>query len=250
MPVQENTRWIKSYSAKEPPVVKKPKLLNAALILAFAKASPGLFAAEPRSINVTGVGSVPVVPDQVSLVAGIEIVDKTALAVKTKSDEVMRKLIAIAAQEKVESRDLQSDRVMIEVDQVGAFDESVKAPVRFRARRTLRIRLRDISRYEGLVTALFNGGANTLYDINFQSSKMFELKNEARIRAMKDARANAEVFAKEAGLKLGKPLTIQESDQSTAPALMMVRAMKSDAATIAVGEIGINATVQVSFEFE
>jgi uncharacterized protein YggE len=232
----------------------KSRIICALVSMILAQGALEAQAAEPRALHVTGVGSVTAVPDQVLLTAGIEMVDKSASTVKTKSDEVMRKLIAVATRAKVDDKDMQTDRLVIEVDQVGNPEESLKAPVKYRARRTLRVRLRDISRYEELVAAFFGAGVNTLFDIDFQSSRLNELKNEARVRAFRDAKANAEVFAKEAGLKLGKPLSIHDSEQALPPNPMLMRSMKmgaeADGSTLAVGELKIQTTVQVTYEFE
>ena len=76
--------------------------------------------------------------------------------------------------------------------------------------------------------------------------------DEARLAAMKKARARAELYARAAGLRVGRILSISESGgYNPGPPVMFAR-MAADSAPapspVAAGEIQLNANVTVLFE--
>ena len=101
-------------------------------------------------------------------------------------------------------------------------------------------------------------GVNSIQGVEFKSSKMEEHEREARKKAMLNAKQKAEDYVSVLGQKVGKALFITDNSQVHYPqpmykGAMMAMADAESAApreTLAIGEIEINSTVNVSFVLE
>lgn len=79
---------------------------------------------------------------------------------------------------------------------------------------------------------------------------MASLKNQARDQARQDARAKAEQLARDAGVSLGRPMSIDESDTGGAtPVPAASRALAAPPAAVSTpiqpGELWVATTVRV-----
>jgi uncharacterized protein YggE len=215
---------------------------------------------DERTILVTGDGESAGTPDQVEFIVGIDVTEAKVEAAKTKSDEAMRRILSIAKDFKIEPKDVQSDYMRVQPIQEGAYTPGGKPArpvITYNARRDIRILLRDIKKYEELMAAIFNSGANNLHSLQFKSSAQLKLEGEARTAALKNAKAKAEAMAKEMGLKLGRPRSIAEGVQSPGPlpimkTMMMESAGRSSSGepTLAPGEVIVRQQVTVLFDAE
>ncbi|WP_141735590.1 SIMPL domain-containing protein [Oligoflexus tunisiensis] len=214
-----------------------------------------------RSILVTGEGEAAAAPDQVEFIVGIDVTDAKVEVTKSKSDEAMRRILAITKEFKIDPKDVQSDYLRVQPIQEAPFhpDGKPTRPVTtYNARRDVRILLRDIKKYEGLMTAMFNSGANNLHSLQFKSSAQTRLENEARNAALKDAKAKAESMAQQMGLKLGRPRNIAEGIHGPGPGPIMGKTMMmegfaraaSSEPTLAPGEVRVKQQVTVLFDAE
>ena len=81
------------------------------------------------------------------------------------------------------------------------------------------IRVRDVTKVAGVIDTLVGAGANEIGGINFMVSQASNLLDEARDKAVADARRKAEIYAKAAGVTLGAPLSISEEGNAPSGAL-------------------------------
>ena len=72
------------------------------------------------------------------------------------------------------------------------------------------IRLRDVTKVASVIDVLVGAGANEIGGINFTVSQASKVLDDAREKAIADARRKAEIYAKAAGVTLGEPLAISE----------------------------------------
>lgn len=70
--------------------------------------------------------------------------------------------------------------------------------------------LRDLERTEDVVSGIVDAGATTISHTWFQTSRLKELRAQARRDAVAAARAKAELYAQETGVKLGRVLHIED----------------------------------------
>ncbi len=216
-----------------------------------------------RQVIVRGEGEALRKPDHVSFTIGIEANEGKLDAARAKADEAMRRLLQVSKDFKVEARDIQSDYLQVQPLMESNFPNNGR-PQRgitsYSVRRDVRIIWRDLKRYDEFMGALFQTGVNQLYNLQFGSSQISKMEEEARSEAMKDAKSKAEALAQGLGLKLAKARSIAEGqvDMGPGPVPMMAMAMAksmdrgggSEGPTLAPGEVKVRRDVTVVFDAE
>jgi uncharacterized protein len=117
------------------------------------------------------------------------------------------------------------------------------------------VTLRDLSKYESLMTKLLEGGINRVHGINFGVNETREYRDEARSKAIRAAKEKAAAMAAGLGQTVGKPWDISEesgwnSYQYAANSFSNDKTRDADESTVAPGELTIRASVKVSFQLE
>ncbi|WP_121667956.1 SIMPL domain-containing protein [Mesonia aquimarina] len=217
------------------------------LLILFCATSV-IFAQETTSkgINVTGKGSVNVVPDQVIINVRSEYSGNSANTVKDEVDADINEVIKFLKQEGVAEKNIQTEYIHL-----GKAYHHQLNKYEFRAYQSLSILLEDINDYEKIMDGLMSSGINAINSVSFESSKEEQLKAEARKKAIENARSKAEEYAKALGQSVGKAFYVSENNASfSGPILfksMDAGGESSEGQSIAVGEKTISVSVQVGF---
>lgn len=117
---------------------------------------------------------------------------------------------------------------------------------------TIEVKVRDTAKVGDVLAGLGELGVQNISGPNFMIDDEDGVKNEARAKAIEQARAKAKELAKELGVHLGRVVSYSENGYSPQP--MMYGATKSGAAmevnapTLPVGENRTNVTVSVTYE--
>jgi uncharacterized protein YggE len=98
-----------------------------------------------------------------------------------------------------------------------------------------------------LIDTLVGAGANDIGGINFMVSQASRLLDEAREKAVADARRKAEIYAKAAGVALGAPISISEEGTPGPLPYRKMSARMVASAPVAQGEETLSVTVSVSW---
>ncbi len=236
------------------------KIVFLSLFLLILVAAEAL---EPRSITVSGTAEVNVVPDEVVLLFGVETIDQALSVAKAQNDESVRKVLALAEKHEIDPQDVQTDHIAINprYTERGRGDEIES----YLVRKSILFRLKDISKFEDLLSDALNAGANYVHGIQFSHSELKKYEDEVRRQAILNAKEKAETIAKELDQKVGKPNDIREHQTRHGTLYEMlgrqgwrgrgmmgasVSATGVDSAsesTIALGEITISTRLTVSF---
>ena len=108
------------------------------------------------------------------------------------------------------------------------------------------VRIRDIDKLAAVLDRAIAAGANEMSGIEFVVSEQSKMLDQARDDAIADARRKAELYAKAAGAKLGKVVSI--SEEGPAPQPRPMQALRAGAVPISPGEQTLRAIVSVSYE--
>jgi uncharacterized protein len=210
----------------------------------------------PRTVTVTANAEIKTAPDEFVVSVGVDSFAPEAPAAKSANDRIMRALIDATESYKIDPKDVRTENFSLQPRVEGTWDS--RRLVGFDAKKTLVIVLRDSERVESLLTELFKAGANRLDSITVGSTKIIEQRKEARAMAMDAAKEKATAMAASLGQKLGRPLKIDERDQSGGwgyrPVNFAGNAMVNNdtqamvGETMATGKIKIQANVEVTFE--
>jgi uncharacterized protein YggE len=116
------------------------------------------------------------------------------------------------------------------------------------------VRQRKLGDYGKVIDTLVSAGANQVNGPMFQMDDADPATDEARVAAMKKARERANLYARAAGLRVVRILSISESGGYYGPPqVMFARAESASApppppAPVQAGELQLNANVTVMFE--
>jgi len=209
-------------------------------------AAPAMAQTPPPMISVTGEATVSVPPDQAQIDGGVTSDAKTAREASDANNAAMGRVLLALKGAGIDEKDYQTSRLSLQPQY--APNRSGPSPVvGYRASNRVTVRLRDVTKVAGIIDVLVGAGANELGGINFMVSQASKLLDDAREKAIADARRKAEIYAKAAGVTLGEPLSIS-GEGSAAPVFRgkMMAPMQAGAA-VAQGEETLSVTVSVSW---
>lgn len=75
---------------------------------------------------------------------------------------------------------------------------------------TVQVKVRDFSKTGDIIAGVTASGANSVSGLNFTTDDPTKLQNEARGKAMQNAREQAETMAKAGGFRLGRLISVNE----------------------------------------
>ena len=226
--------------------MKKAVLLLFVLVGTFVQAQE--FKQIPL-INVVGEGKIKVIPDQVSITIAVETKGSKAIDVKKENDAKMDAVLKFIKKSNIAKEDYQTQRVALNPN----YDYEKKKQ-NYIANQTVKILLKDLSKYEEFMEGIVNLGSNAINSVEFKTSTLLQLQSETRKLAMKEAKKKADDYVSILNQKVGKVFTITDNTQNFYPQPILYRSMKAEMVessdqkeTLAIGEIEIISTVNVSF---
>lgn len=225
-------------------------------VFAGAIAAATLFAAPapaqtvpPPAISVTGEASVSVPPDLALVDGGVTSEAKTAREASEANNAAMGKVLLALKAAGIEEKNVQTSRLSLQ-PQYAPNRTGPSPVVGYRASNRVTIRVRDVTKVANVIDTLVGAGANEIGGINFMVSQASKLLDEARDKAVADARRKAEIYARAAGVALGAPLSISEDGNAPPMPYRKMSAGMVAAAPVAQGEETISVTVNVSWSIK
>jgi len=227
-----------------------PWLVSVALSLPLAPAMAGERPGHGfhRSISVQGVGVVSARPDMAVINAGVTSQAVTAKAALSDQTKAMAALLTALRSFGIADHDVQSQHVNLRpVYPKRRQNDGARAPMAFRASGNVRVRLRQVDRLGELLDGMTGAGVNNLSGLHFAIAKPAPLRDQARVRALGDAKRRARLYAAEAGVELGPVLRIKEAGARGRVPQFRAMAASSAERAIAPGETEIRMTVSVVY---
>jgi uncharacterized protein len=223
----------------------KPSLALA-VAAAWLAAPASAETAPPPMISVTGEATVSVPPDQAQIDGGVTSDAKTAREASDANNAAMGRVLLALKGAGIDEKDYQTSRLSLQPQY--APNRSGPSPVvGYRASNRVTVRLRDVTKVAGIIDVVVGAGANELGGINFMVSQASKLLDDAREKAIADARHKAEIYAKAAGVTLGEPLSISEEGSARPVFRGKMMAPMQGGAAVAQGEETLSVTVSVSW---
>jgi hypothetical protein len=184
-----------------------------ALVVLFALLIPSshktVIAAGLDTISVSGDAEIRVVPDEVELSLGVETFARPLSAAKAMNDERITRTIASAKGLGVPANYIQTDFISIEPRYRQS--DITQELLGYVVRKTVLIRLKDISKFEDLLSGALEAGVTHVHGIEFRTTELRRYRDEARLLALKAAQEKAELLAKQTGRTVGKAFSIGEA---------------------------------------
>jgi uncharacterized protein YggE len=206
----------------------------------FGSAQPIPIQPQPTTgISVVGQGIVLAQPNTARITLGTDVFDQS---LATAQAEAARRMDAVVSKLKaagIPDTDIRTTAFNIN-PQYDQREQNRPVLRGFQVQNLVEIRTTNVAALGSLLDDAASSGATRVFGISFESDNMEALKNQARDQAMTNARAKADQLAKAAGVSLGKPIAIDESDTG---GVTPVRALDA-APQAAVGGQAVSTPIQ------
>ena len=235
-----------------------------ALTLALPAAAQAQIAGQPpvaphaTLLSLTAQGKSTRTPDLAVFNAGVVTQGVTASEALSANAAAMNRVIATLKKAGIADRDIQTSQISLNPvysqPEYGPNGIPRQEPriTGYQAVNNVTIRSRNVAGFGKVLDALVASGANQVNGPSFQMAEPAAAMDEARLDAMKSARARAELYARAAGLRVVRIVSISEGGGFSPPQPVYMRAMKAEAAAaptpIAVGEVEAEVNLSVQFE--
>jgi uncharacterized protein len=147
-------------------------LLLLAVTLGYAQFFP-----DSNSIAVTGDAAINVAPDRVRLNFGVETRNQALVAGVAENDAIVRRVMAAIRDLQVEAGDIQTENIHVTL----GYDSHDSTLIDYyEVSKGVQVFVRDVSKFEPLLTALLRAGANHIYDVDFSTSELRKYRDQAR----------------------------------------------------------------------
>jgi uncharacterized protein YggE len=224
----------------------------AALVSVFAAAllaSPALADDVPAVISVSGEASVSAAPDLAQIDAGVANDAKSAREASDANNAAMGKVLLALKGAGVSENDYQTSRLSLQPQYAPNRATGASPVVGFRASNRVTVKIHDVTKVASIIDTLVGAGANDIGNISFEVTQASKLLDDAREKAVADARRKAEIYARATGVSLGAPLSVSEGGgpMPLFKARMAAAPMAAAPAAVAPGEETLSVTVNVTW---
>ena len=209
-------------------------------------------------LTLTAEGRSTRKPDLATFSAGVASTGKTAGEALSANSADMSRVIAALKRAGIADRDIQTSNLSLNPVYApqrqmpdGTIEPAQPSIIGYQVNNTVNVRQRNLADFGRVIDTLVSAGANQVNGPGFEIDNPDAAMDEARAEAMKKARSRADLYARAAGMKVLRILTITESGgYSPQPPVMYARmAMdKAESTPMAAGEVSLNASVSVTFE--
>lgn len=202
------------------------------------------------TITLMGRGSIEQPPDVAMINVGVQVEAKTAAEAMAQQATNMNGVFAAVKAAGIADRDMQTGNMSL--NPVYEYPNNARPRLTgYQASNSITIKVRKLDTLGKTLDAVVKGGGNTINGISFSVDQPDKFQNEARVEAIKDAAAKAELYAMAVGYKVKRIVTISEQEfypQPPMPVMMRMQDMAAASTPIAAGEVSLVQTVNVVFE--
>ncbi len=210
-----------------------------------------------RHINVQGQASRLVAPDQASIHLSVEARAKQAGEAMneagSQAQAVVDTLVSFVAKTQIRALQTQVREVVKGTQRSWRRDSG--EPMEMLASRQIQLQRLPIEKLPELMQALSRHPLARIDNINPSVSNAAQIEDEILMQAIDDGKARAARIAKQLGVELGLPISVNVHQHHAPQPKMAVRMMAMESADVgggyeAAGENEIRAQVSLSFELE
>jgi uncharacterized protein len=207
-----------------------------------------------RTMAIDGVGEVRARPDMATIMVGVVQQGGTAGEALNANSQAMNQILATLRSMKIAETDIQTSNFQISPRyDYGPNNQGPPKITGYEVSNQLAVTVRDLPKLGGLLDDIVRVGSNQISSVAFSFASPEQYEDEARVRAVADARHKAGVFAAASGVQLGAIQTISESGTITPPVPIYAKQMRAEAASpvpIAAGESVIQSRVTIVWEIK
>ncbi|MBA7505243.1 26 kDa periplasmic immunogenic protein [subsurface metagenome] len=203
-------------------------------------------------IWVTGQGEAMAVPDIAELRLGVEARADTVAEAQTQASEAMDKVVAVLKDNGVAEKDIQTQRFSIYPVTRWIREKDEEEIIGYQVTNIVVAKIREMDKVGDIIDAVAEAGGDLtrIQGISFSVDDPTPYYEEARAKAVKDAKDKALQLADLADVKLGKPTYISEGAVYLPPTRGLYEAgapVPAPETPIIPGELKITLSIQIAY---
>lgn len=208
-------------------------------------------AKSPRTITVTGLGTINTTPDTAEVTLGVQTGrQKTSQITMSTLNNKIAAITAAVEAVGIEQKNIKTDSLWLNP----AYDyvNGTQRDAGFEATQNVKITIKDISKLSAVIDASVEAGANQVQNVQFAVSESNNASTNAREMAISNAQQKAQQLAQQLGVTLGRVESFTESNQGYNPPVPMMARAESDAgmgggAVVPEGEQVVQSNVTIMY---
>jgi uncharacterized protein YggE len=234
-----------------------------ALLAASALAAPAVAAAQTvvaapaiggTRLDIAASGEVTRIPDLAIVSAGVQTLRPSATAAIEENAARMQRVRAALKRAGIEDKDIQTSSLSLNPEYRYAENQPPQL-TGYRANNTVNVKFRDLRRTGAILDALVREGANQINGPSLTIDKPEAAYDEARMRAIANGRARAELYARALGMRVVRLLSVSESGSVIPPPMPYARDAMRAVGAVAESKIDpgtqeLQVSVSMSFELQ
>ena len=208
---------------------------------------------QPFGITTFGSTVIRVDPDIASVQFAVSCTEKQPKDAFKEARNISQK-VNIYLQQADFKKEVSSSRLTL--SQAWNYEAGVQKFKGYAAKSSFHVLLYDLEKIEDLLVNIVDLGVNEITDVRFQTSKLKELRAQARFRAVEAAREKAENYCQAAKVELGKVIHLEDVNPEILSGRYEGHVLKQvepdDTGNVQAfnpGSITIGAAVLMSFNF-
>ncbi|HEY3696747.1 SIMPL domain-containing protein [Phenylobacterium sp.] len=217
--------------------------------LAQAAAADAMFRA--TTFNLSANGETRVAPDMASINLGVVGEAPGAAAALAANSAKMNRVMAALKKAGIAARDIQTSGLNLNPQYVYPQNQPARL-TGYQASSQVTVTVHDLARLGQAVDATVGAGADQVNGISFGLDDPSTAEDAARLAAVRALSAKADLYARATGLRVARLVSLSEgggyTPQPPAPMMAMARMEKSDATSVAPGELRVRVDVTGLYE--
>jgi uncharacterized protein len=181
--------------------------------MAMAQAQPASTPPPLRAMHTTGTAVIRVQPDKVTLRLGVQTFGATPREAQAKNARIVEAVLKAVRGEGVPASDIASDYFVLRPE-YDDWQHGDRKTVGYWADNTVLVTLRQVDKLSSVLATALEAGATTVDDVTFTTTRLRELRDQARAMAVKAAMEKARDLAGAVNLTTGDVQSISENSWS------------------------------------
>jgi len=230
------------------------RLILAACLLALpaAATAQGEAPLHGTRLDIVATGEASRVPDVARIGAGVVTAAPSAAAAAAQNATQMAAVRGALRRAGVADRDIQTSSLSLSPDYRQETPNAPSTIAGYRASNEVTVTFRDVAAAGRILDALVGQGANQINGPNLAIEHPEAALDEARVKALATAQARAQLYARAAGKRVVRMVSISESGGASPGPVPMyrMRAAAQEATTVDPGSQTLSVTLNVTFELD
>jgi uncharacterized protein YggE len=234
------------------------KKIAVVLVLGIAVVMAAVRVGPRGTLAVTGTAEVSVQPDICHISLGVETFHKKSAREAYRSNaELMNAVNAAVKATGIPPKDIQTSGFTVAPQYRYESDTRKRFFDGYRVYYSLDVNVRDLEKASAVLDAGMDAGATQVNNVTFAVENPKKYTTDARVEAVKAAKAKAQTMADLTGVKLGKPISIRETEPggygryyAQANVAFDGTSSGEDTPSLQPGEFKLSRTVHITYDIE